>query len=44
MAAPAWRPHFHAASDDAILLRVTDAPVMQRLGFYRVDGETQAAH
>ncbi|HLH88667.1 MAG TPA: cupin domain-containing protein [Xanthobacteraceae bacterium] len=37
MAAPAWRPHFHQASDDAILLRVTDAPVMQRLGFYRVE-------
>ena len=40
MAAPAWRPHFHEASDDAILLRVTDGPVMQRLGFHRV--ETQA--
>jgi Gentisate 1,2-dioxygenase len=33
----AWRPHFHEASDDAILLRVTDEPVMQRLGFYRVE-------
>jgi len=31
------RPHFHQASDDAILLRVTDAPVMQRLGFHRVE-------
>jgi gentisate 1,2-dioxygenase len=39
MAAPAWRPHFHTASDDAILLRVTDEPVMQRLGFYRVDAQ-----
>ena len=37
MAAPAWRPHFHEASDDALLLRVTDAPVMQRLGFHRVE-------
>ena len=39
MAAPAWRPHSHEASDDAILLRVTDEPVMKRLGFYRVDGQ-----
>jgi gentisate 1,2-dioxygenase len=38
MAAPAWRPHFHEASDDTILLRVTDEPVMRRLGFYRIDG------
>jgi len=37
IAAPAWRPHFHEAADDALLLRVTDAPVMQRLGFYRVE-------
>jgi gentisate 1,2-dioxygenase len=44
IAAPAWRPHFHEAAEDALLLRVTDEPVMQRLGFYRVDGETPAAH
>ena len=44
IAAPAWRPHFHEAAEDALLLRVTDAPVMQRLGFYRVDGETPATH
>jgi gentisate 1,2-dioxygenase len=44
IAAPAWRPHFHEAAEDALLLRVTDEPVMQRLGFHRVDGETQAAH
>jgi gentisate 1,2-dioxygenase len=44
IAAPAWRPHFHEAAEDAMLLRVTDEPVMQRLGFHRVDGETQAAH
>jgi gentisate 1,2-dioxygenase len=37
MAAPAWRPHFHESSDDAILLRVTDAPVMERLGFLRAE-------
>src|SRR5260370_730016 len=37
IAAPAGRPHFHEASDDAILFRITDEPVMQRLGFYRVE-------
>jgi gentisate 1,2-dioxygenase len=44
IAAPAWRPHCHEAAEDALLLRVTDEPVMQRLGFYRVDGEAPAAH
>jgi gentisate 1,2-dioxygenase len=37
VAAPAWRPHFHEAGDDALVLRVTDEPVLQKLGFYRVD-------
>jgi len=37
IAAPAWRPHFHESSDDAILFRVTDEPVMQQLGFYRTE-------
>jgi gentisate 1,2-dioxygenase len=40
IAAPAWLPHFHEASEDALLLRVTDAPVMERLGFYRVEEPT----
>ena len=44
IAAPAWREHSHEADEDALLLRVTDEPVMQRLGFHRVEGETQAAH
>ncbi len=44
LAAPAWRPHFHEAADDALVLRVTDAPVMQRLGFYREGEPKQAAH
>jgi gentisate 1,2-dioxygenase len=35
IAAPAWRPHCHEAADDAILLRVTDEPVMQRFGWWR---------
>ncbi len=42
IAAPAWRPHFHEAADDALMLRVTDEPVMARLGFLRVEG--QPAH
>jgi gentisate 1,2-dioxygenase len=44
IAAPAWRPHFHEAADDALLLRVTDEPVMQRLGFLRVEEPKQIAH
>ncbi len=35
VAAPAWRPHWHEASDDAILFRVTDEPVMQGFGWLR---------
>src|SRR5262249_54108333 len=34
IAAPAWRPHCHEATDDAILFRVTDEPVMQRFGWW----------
>jgi gentisate 1,2-dioxygenase len=37
VAAPAWRSHFHEASDDAVLLRVTDEPVMKQLGFLRTE-------
>ncbi len=44
IAAPAWRVHRHEAAEDALLLRVSDEPVMQRLGFHRVEGETEAAH
>jgi gentisate 1,2-dioxygenase len=35
VAAPAWRPHWHEASREAILFRVTDEPVMQRFGWWR---------
>lgn len=34
--APAWRPHSHRASQSSILFRVTDEPVLQRLGLHRV--------
>lgn len=37
IAAPAWRLHFHKARERSLLLRVSDEPVMQRLGFFRVD-------
>jgi gentisate 1,2-dioxygenase len=43
IAAPAWRPHFHQASKDAILFRVTDEPVLQKLGFLRVDSDDAKA-
>ncbi len=41
IAAPAWRPHWHEATDDAMLLRVTDEPVMQRFGWWREELPTQ---
>ncbi len=37
IAAPAWLPQFHEAAEDALLFRVSDEPVMQRLGFYRIE-------
>jgi len=39
VAAPAWRPHFHQASNDAILLRVSDEPAMKSLGFLRFEAQ-----
>ena len=44
IAAPAWLPHFHEAAEAALMLRVTDEPVMQRLGFHRVEEPAQASH
>jgi gentisate 1,2-dioxygenase len=44
IAAPAWQPQSHEASEDALLLRVTDEPVMQRLGFYRIEDAAPATH
>lgn len=35
IAVPAWRPYRHMASEDAVLLRVTDAPMLQKLGWLR---------
>jgi gentisate 1,2-dioxygenase len=44
IAAPAWRPHQHEAAEEALMLRVTDEPVMQRLGFYRMEDPAKTAH
>jgi len=44
IAAPAWRPHCHEAAEDALMFRVSDEPVMARLGFLRVEEPKQPAH
>jgi gentisate 1,2-dioxygenase len=44
IAAPAWRAHFHEAAEDALLLRISDEPVMQRLGLLRLEEAAQPAH
>lgn len=41
IAAPAWRPHWHEATGNAILFRVTDEPVMQRFGWRREEVAAQ---
>jgi gentisate 1,2-dioxygenase len=38
VAAPSWRPHQHKAESDAVLLRVSDEPVMRKLELLRVAG------
>jgi len=35
LAVPAWRPHSHRASDDAVLLRVSDEPLLTTLALLR---------
>jgi gentisate 1,2-dioxygenase len=40
---PAWHEHIHSSDSGAVLFRVTDEPVMQKLGFLREDNVT-AAH
>lgn len=35
LAVPAWRSYEHEASSDAVLLRVTDKPVFEKLGWLR---------
>jgi gentisate 1,2-dioxygenase len=38
---PAWRSHVHHSNGGAVLFRVTDEPVMQKLGFLRDGQATQ---
>lgn len=38
IAVPAWRPFRHFADENAVLLRVTDAPVLAKLGWLRAEG------
>lgn len=35
IAVPAWRPYSHRANEETVLLRVTDAPVFEKLGWLR---------
>jgi gentisate 1,2-dioxygenase len=35
---PSWREHNHRSDDGAVLFRVTDEPVMRKLGFLREAG------
>jgi gentisate 1,2-dioxygenase len=37
IAVPAWRPHRHCATEDAIVLRVSDQPVLQKLDLLRTE-------
>ena len=32
---PSWLTHYHRASSDAVLFRVTDTPTLEKLGFLR---------
>jgi gentisate 1,2-dioxygenase len=40
---PAWQSHVHRSDDGAVLFRVTDEPVMQKLGFLR-EGNGKGPH
>lgn len=37
VAIPAWRPFTHHAAEDAVLLQVTDEPVLAKLGWLRTE-------
>ena len=37
VAIPAWRPFAHHAAEDAVLLQVTDEPVLAKLGWLRTE-------
>ena len=35
IAVPAWRPHSHCGSEDSVLLRVSDEPLLKKLDLLR---------
>jgi gentisate 1,2-dioxygenase len=37
--APSWHTHFHSTRGGAVLFKVTDEPVMDRLGFLRSEDQ-----
>jgi gentisate 1,2-dioxygenase len=39
--APGWRAHEHRADESSVLLRATDAPVLEKLGFLRSQASTR---
>jgi gentisate 1,2-dioxygenase len=41
---PTWRTHRHRTKDGAVLFRVTDEPVMEKLGLLRSEDQKNAAH
>lgn len=43
IAAPAWRPHWHRAAEDAVLLRVSDEPLLSKLDLLREERVTTPA-
>lgn len=43
IAAPAWQDQEHRASSDALLLRVSDEPLMRMLGWYHTRASMAAA-
>lgn len=43
IAVPSWSPHALCASEDAVLLEVSDEPVLRKLGFWREAATGEAA-
>lgn len=42
--APAWRPHHHQATGDAVLFRLTDEPVLAALGLLKTPEPSYGRH
>lgn len=43
IAVPSWTPYALSAHEDAVLLEVSDEPVLRKLGFYRENGHKESA-